>query len=49
MNIGLYARVSTYDQKTLSMQTSKMEEYAKNRSWNIVLKVQDVRELSRNG
>jgi putative DNA-invertase from lambdoid prophage Rac len=42
MNVGLYARVSTYDQKTLSMQMQNMEKYAKSRSWNIILRIEDI-------
>lgn len=42
MNVGLYARVSTYDQNTLPMQIEAMEKYAENRQWNIITQIQDV-------
>lgn len=34
---GLYARVSTHDQQTLSLQTRAMREYAAKRGWGIAL------------
>lgn len=40
--VGLYARISTHDQKTLSLQLSQMRRYVKDRGWRIVLEVQDV-------
>lgn len=40
--VGLYARVSTYDQKTLSLQLMQMRQYAKDRGWKVTLEVQDV-------
>jgi DNA invertase Pin-like site-specific DNA recombinase len=39
---GLYARVSTNDQQTLSMQSRAMREYAGRRGWTIALQVRDV-------
>ena len=39
---GLYARVSTYDQKTLPMQYRAMREYASRRGWTIALQVREV-------
>ena len=39
---GLYARVSTNDQQTLSMQSRAMREYAARRGWAIVLQVREV-------
>jgi len=39
---GLYARVSTNDQQTLSMQNRAMREYAARRGWTIALQVRDV-------
>jgi DNA invertase Pin-like site-specific DNA recombinase len=39
---GLYARVSTDDQQTLSMQNRAMREYASRRGWAIVLQVREV-------
>src|SRR5215208_3446318 len=39
---GLYARVSTNDQQTLSMQSRAMREYAARRGWAIVLQIREV-------
>jgi len=39
---GLYARVSTNDQKTLTMQHRAMQEYAARRGWTIALQVREV-------
>ena len=33
LRVGLYARVSTHDQKTLPLQLSVMRDYVKKRSW----------------
>ena len=42
LRAGLYARVSTHDQKTLPLQLSAMRDYAKKRGWAVALEVQDV-------
>jgi DNA invertase Pin-like site-specific DNA recombinase len=39
---GLYARVSTNDQHTLSMQSRAMREYAARRGWTIAVQVREV-------
>jgi putative DNA-invertase from lambdoid prophage Rac len=39
---GLYARVSTHDQKTLPMQYRAMREYATRRGWAVVMQVKEV-------
>ena len=39
---GLYARVSTHDQQTLSMQLSAMREYVKKRGWVVALEMKDI-------
>lgn len=39
---GLYARVSTHDQKTLSLQTRAMREYAEKRGWTIAVQIKEV-------
>ena len=39
---GLYARVSTNDQQTLSMQSRAMREYAARRGWIIAVNVREV-------
>jgi putative DNA-invertase from lambdoid prophage Rac len=39
--VGLYARVSTYDQQTLAMQNRAMR-YASRRGWTITLQVREV-------
>ncbi|MCB9267774.1 MAG: recombinase family protein [Lewinellaceae bacterium] len=41
MRAALYARVSTHDQQTLSMQMKAMQEYAANRGWDIVMEVEE--------
>ena len=40
--VGLYARVSTHDQKTLPMQMRAMREYAVKRGWTIAVQVKEV-------
>lgn len=42
LRVGLYARVSTHDQKTLPLQLSAMRDYAKKRSWAVAVEVKDV-------
>ncbi len=42
LRVGLYARVSTYDQKTLPLQIRAMREYAGRRNWTIVKQVKEV-------
>ena len=42
LRAGLYARVSTHDQKTLPMQLSAMRDYAVKRNWTVAIEVQDV-------
>ncbi len=39
---GLYARVSTHDQKTLPLQMRAMREYAAKRGWTIALQIKEV-------
>jgi DNA invertase Pin-like site-specific DNA recombinase len=39
---GLYARVSTHDQQTLSLQMRTMREYAAKRDWTIVVQIKEV-------
>ncbi len=39
---GLYARVSTHDQKTLPMQNRALRDYAARRGWTIVMQVKEV-------
>jgi DNA invertase Pin-like site-specific DNA recombinase len=40
--VGLYARVSTHDQQTLSLQMRAMREYATKRGWTIAIQVKEV-------
>jgi putative DNA-invertase from lambdoid prophage Rac len=40
--VGLYARVSTHDQKTLSLQIKQLRQYAKDRGWKVTVEVQDI-------
>jgi DNA invertase Pin-like site-specific DNA recombinase len=42
LRTGLYARVSTHDQHTLSMQLDALRTYAAQRGWSIVTEVQEV-------
>jgi hypothetical protein len=42
LRAGLYARVSTNDQRTLAMQNRAMREYAGRRGWTIALQVREV-------
>jgi predicted site-specific integrase-resolvase len=39
---GLYARVSTHDQQTLSLQRRAMRDYAGRRGWSIIVEVKEV-------
>ena len=39
---GLYARVSTHDQQTLSLQIRAMREYAAKRGWEIAVQIKEV-------
>ena len=39
---GLYARVSTNDQQTLTMQNRAMREYAERPGWTMVMQVREV-------
>ena len=40
--VGLYARVSTHDQQTLSLQMRAMREYAEKRGWTIAAQIKEV-------
>jgi len=40
--VGLYARVSTHDQKTLPLQIRSMREYAAKRGWTIAAQIKEV-------
>jgi putative DNA-invertase from lambdoid prophage Rac len=42
LRVGLYARVSTHDQKTLPVPNRAMREYATRRGWTIVMQVREV-------
>ena len=39
---GLYARVSTHDQQTLSLQVRAMRQYAERRGWEIAVQIKEV-------
>jgi len=41
MNVGLYARISTFDQNTLPMQMRTMRSYVKSRKWKVILEIKD--------
>jgi putative DNA-invertase from lambdoid prophage Rac len=40
--VGLYARVSTHDQQTLTLQIRGMREYAMKRGWSIATQIKEV-------
>ena len=42
LRAGLYARVSTHDQKTRPLQLSAMRDYAKKLGWAVAVEVKDV-------
>ncbi len=42
MRVGLYARVSTYDQHTLSLQMEAMHNYAHHRQWKVAMAIEDI-------
>src|SRR5215475_14370265 len=42
LRAGLYARISTHDQQTLSLQRRAMRDYADRRGWAIAIDVKEV-------
>src|SRR3984957_6519919 len=42
LRVGLYARVSTHDQRTLPLQIRAMREYAAQRNWTILAQIKEV-------
>src|SRR5580692_11484019 len=40
--VGLYARVSTFDQHTIPLQIRALREYAVRRGWSIAMQVKEV-------
>ena len=42
LRVGLYARVSTHDQKTLPLQIRAMREYATKRGWEVAVQIKEV-------
>jgi DNA invertase Pin-like site-specific DNA recombinase len=42
LRVGLYARVSTVDQRTLPLQIRALREYAAKRHWSIAVQVKEV-------
>jgi putative DNA-invertase from lambdoid prophage Rac len=42
MRVGIYARVSTNEQKTLPLQLETLRKYARQRNWKVVLEIEDV-------
>lgn len=42
MHVALYARVSTHDQQTLSLQLKAMRDYTKKRGWKVTHEIQEV-------
>jgi putative DNA-invertase from lambdoid prophage Rac len=41
-HVGLYARVSTFDQHTIPLQIRALREYAARRGWTIALQVKEI-------
>ena len=44
---ALYARISTRDQQTLSMQLNMMRDYATNRGWSVVMEVEETSSAAK--
>jgi putative DNA-invertase from lambdoid prophage Rac len=42
LRVGLYARVSTHDQRTLPLQLHAMRDYAAKRGWSLVAQIKEV-------
>jgi putative DNA-invertase from lambdoid prophage Rac len=42
LRVGLYARVSTFDQQTIPLQIRALRDYATRRGWTIALQVKEV-------
>lgn len=42
LRAGLYSRISTHDQHTLSLQRRAMRDYAARRGWTVVIDVKEV-------
>jgi Resolvase, N terminal domain len=47
MKLGCYARVSTHEQQTLTLQRDAMITYAQQRGWTIVVMVEEVSSGAR--
>lgn len=47
MKVGIYTRISTTDQQTLSMQVDSIKKYVKNRGWEIVLVIEEISSGSK--
>ena len=43
LRAGLYARVSTHDQKTIKLQMEEMRLYVERRNWSVGVEVKDVK------
>jgi DNA invertase Pin-like site-specific DNA recombinase len=48
MRAALYARVSTYDQHTLTMQTDALREFATHRGWTVTDAVEEIASGAKN-
>ena len=48
MKAGIYARVSTHDQKTLDMQLDAMKRYAKARDWQVETEIAEIRSAAKD-
>lgn len=48
IKVGFYARISTNDQQTLSLQIKAMQEYARKRGWQPTIEIKEVGSGSIN-
>jgi DNA invertase Pin-like site-specific DNA recombinase len=48
IRVGFYARISTNDQQTLSLQIKAMQEYARKRGWQPTIEIKEVGSGSIN-
>lgn len=48
MRVGLHARISTHDQRTLGLQIESLISYVNNRGWVVLKRVEDTGSGSRD-
>jgi putative DNA-invertase from lambdoid prophage Rac len=42
LRAGIYARISSHDQQTLTLQLDSLRDYARLRGWNVVIEVKEI-------